>query len=38
MCIKRLKKSDQEIFDKTFLAWKITLPQNKTFFRGEFVF
>lgn len=38
MCIKRLKESDQKIFDKTFLAWKITLSQNKTFLRGEFEF
>lgn len=38
MCGKRLKKSDQKIFDKTFLAWKITLFKNKTFLRREFEF
>lgn len=38
MCIKRLKKSHQKIFDKTFLTWKITLSQKKTFLRVEFEF
>lgn len=38
MHIKRLNESNQEISNKTFLTWKIPLPQTNTFLRGEVKF
>jgi len=38
MYVERLKKSDQKIFDKIFLTWKISLSQKEAFLRGELEF